>query len=404
MPKALFFNVPAHGHVNPSLPLVAELVRRGHQIIYFVTESYRAKVEATGAAFQPYPSIDDDYFDGPGLNGSRPQKAAHHLITTAAAILPELIEITREAQPDYILFDGMCAWGQILPHIVGLPSVASLSLMAMPSPRSMMNMQTLRVIFPMLMRDFGAGLQASQTARALAKKYNIPPLGATSIMNGLGDISISYMSDYFQPHASTVSDSVRFVGRIMDENHADDSFSFERVQNRPLIYVSLGSLINENEAFFRACIEAFRGSDYFVLMSTGNGISPEAFGALPENIAIHAWVAQLEVLKRAGLFITHAGLGSVHDGLYFGVPLLLVPQQAEQTLIALRVVELGAGLMLESAEVNPESLRTNAARLLTDSRFKREAVRVGETFRAAGGVARAADEIEALLRKRSNGS
>jgi MGT family glycosyltransferase len=404
MPKALFFNVPAHGHVNPSLPLVAELVRRGHQITYFLTESYRAKVEATGAVFQPYTSIHDDYFDAPGLDGSRPQKAAHHLITTAAEILPELIEMTREAQPDYILFDGMCPWGQILPRIVGLPAVASLSLMAMGSPRSMMNLKTLRVIVPILMHDFDKGLQANQAARALGEKYHIAPLSATSIMNGLGDLSISYTSDYFQPYASTVSESVRFVGRIMDEKSAGDSFSFERVQDRPLIYVSLGSLINENEAFFRECIAAFRGSDYFVLMSTGNGVRPEVFGALPENITIHSWVPQIEVLKRAALFITHAGLGSVHDGLYFGVPLLLVPQQGEQTLIAQRVVELGAGLMLKKAQVNAESVRSNATRLLSDSRFKNEAVRIGETFRAAGGVARAADEIEALLRQRGNGA
>lgn len=259
MPKALFFNVPAHGHINPSLPLVEELVRRGHQITYFVTEHFRAKVEATGATFQPFTSIHDDYFDAPGLDGSRPQKAAHYLITTTAERLPELIEITREAQPDYILFDGMCPWGQLLPRIVGLPSVASLSLMAMPSPRSIMNMKTLRVILPMLVRDFGEGLRASRTARALAKQYNIPPLSATSILNGLGDISISYTSDYFQPFASTVPKSVRFVGRVMDD-------------------------------------------------------SP----------------------------------------------------------------------------------------MLTDSRFKREAVHIGETFRAAGGVARAADEIEAMLRKRSS--
>jgi len=98
------------------------------------------------------------------------------------------------------------------------------------------------------------------------------------------------------------------------------------------------------------------------------------------------------------LFITHAGLGSVHDGLYCGLPLLLVPQQEEQTITARRVVALGAGLLLKKKEVNAETIRERAARLLAEPRFGREAQRIGETLRAAGGAARAADEIEGMLR------
>src|SRR5690606_23762883 len=121
-------NVPAHGHVIPSLSLVSELTRRGHHIIYYLTEQFRGKVEAAGAEFRPYSQIGDDYFTGVGMDGSRPVLAANKLITTTAAILPELIEIARSEKPDYILFDGMCPWGQLLPHILGIPAVASLTL------------------------------------------------------------------------------------------------------------------------------------------------------------------------------------------------------------------------------------------------------------------------------------
>src|SRR5687768_7137098 len=114
MPKALFFNVPGHGHVIPSLPVVAELVRRGHQIIYFASEGYRKQVEATGAVFRAYSTVQDDYFTGSGLSGSVPQKVALALITTSEEILPELLEIARAEKPDYILFDGMCPWGALV--------------------------------------------------------------------------------------------------------------------------------------------------------------------------------------------------------------------------------------------------------------------------------------------------
>jgi MGT family glycosyltransferase len=135
-----------------------------------------------------------------------------------------------------------------------------------------------------------------------------------------------------------------------------------------------------------------------LLISTGRRFAAKEFGALPPNVAVRPWVPQAEVLKRAALFVTHGGLGSVHDGLYCGVPLLLVPQQSEQTITARRVVELGAGLLLKQEEVNDETVRGCAARLLAEPDFQREAQRIGETLRAAGGAARGADAIEGLLR------
>lgn len=402
MPTALFFNVPGHGHVNPTLPLVAELVRRGHRITYFVTEDFRAAVEAAGAAFCAYNTIHDDYFDARKLSGSAPQRVALALITTAGEILPELLDITRTEKPDYILFDGMCPWGNLVAQILHLPAIASLSLSPMnaPPPRAMLKI--FPFILPVIFRDFGKGVEAIKQARALTKQYNLPPLGFAGIMNNLGDISISYTSTYFQPFVDSVPNSVRFVGWTLRETPANESFPFERVGGRKLIYVSLGTLNNDDAAFFRMCIEALADNDDFVIMSTGNRISPESFGTLPENVSIHAWVPQTDVLRRAALFITHGGLNSLHDGLYCGVPLLLVPQQVEQLMNAMRVVELGAGLMLKKGQVSVHTIRSSAARLLTESQFAVNATRIGDTFRAAGGVRRAADEIEELLRKRTN--
>ncbi|MCC7447260.1 MAG: hypothetical protein IT324_07590 [Anaerolineae bacterium] len=196
MPKALFFNVPASGHVNPALPLVAELVQRGHHITYFSTEHYRHRIEAVGAVFQPYTTIRDNYFDEQGLDGGKPQQVAYRLITTTGEILPELLAAAKQAQPDYILFDGMCPWGYFVARIVGIPAVASLSLMPLtsPPPRAMMNRQMLQIILPMMLRDFNKGIIANMRSRSLGKEYSVPPLGPTAILNATGDISLSYTS------------------------------------------------------------------------------------------------------------------------------------------------------------------------------------------------------------------
>jgi MGT family glycosyltransferase len=401
MPKALFFNVPGHGHVNPSLPLVAELVRRKHTIMYFITEGYRRSVEATGASVRTYSSIRDDYFTSQGLSGSVPQKTAYALITTTEQILPELLEAARAEKPDYILYDGMCPWGAMVARILKLPAIASLALppLVSPPPRALPTM--LPVILPMVLRDFRKGLEANKQANVLTKKYGVAPFGFTGILNNTGDVSISYTSSEFQAYSDTVADSVRFVGWTPNEvvsAQANTMFSPES-STHPLIYVSLGTMNNDDVAFFKTCIEAFAAGSYSVIMSTGNRVSPETFGTLPPNITVHKWVPQIEVLKHASLFVSHGGMNSVHDALYLGVPLLVVPQQTEQTLTAMRVVELGAGLMLKKTEVTVSTIRTSAARLLLDPQFKASANLIGDSLRAAGGVARAADEIEALLGK-----
>ena len=286
MPKALFFNVPAHGHVNPSLPLVAELVRRGHQVTYFLTEGFRADVEAAGAVLQPYATVRDDYFAGPGLDGSRPQKAACRLITTAGEILPQLLQAAASAKPDYILYDGMCPWGYLAARSLRLPAVVSLSLLplALPPARDLLTGEMLSILGPMMLRDFGTGVQAARRSRALGARYGVAPLGLANILNAPGDLAISYTSTYFQPYAERVADTVRFVGWTLREGRPDGAFSLEAAQGRRLIYISLGSLVSAGAAFFRTCIDAFGGRDEFVLISTGNRFGAEEFGALPSNV------------------------------------------------------------------------------------------------------------------------
>jgi MGT family glycosyltransferase len=294
----------------------------------------------------------------------------------------------------------MCPWGYFVARILRLPAVVSLALLAPVSPpaTALLNWPTLRLIVPMLLRDLGSGVAANRRVRRLAKQYAVPPLGPSSLLSAPGDLAISYTSASFQPFADTVPDTVRFVGWTLRESPASQAFALGVPPGKRLIYVSLGTMNNKAVAFFKHCIDAFSGQDASVLMSTGNAIDPAAFGALPANIAIRGWVPQTEVLQRAALFISHGGLNSVHDALYCGVPLLLVPQQEEQAFNARRVVELGAGLMLEKRQVSAAGLRSGAARLLAAPSFKAQAERIGATLRAAGGAARAADEVEGLLR------
>jgi MGT family glycosyltransferase len=395
MAKILFFNIPGYGHVTPSLPIVAELTRRGHSLVYFVTETFRPAVEAAGAQYRETPGVEDDYFDARSLSGSVPTSVAAALMATAQDILPALLEQARAEQPDAILFDATCPWGYIAAHALGVPNAASLALMPPAPPGVMLNLQMLRLAAPVLLHGFREGIEANRRARAVARQYGVRPLGSTELMLAPGDLSLCTTSREFVAYASKVPDSIHFVGWTIRETTSDEPLPFEG--GRPLIYCSLGTLNNKQAAVFQTLIKAFTPMNADVLISTGNHFSTGSFGTLPANIVVRPWVAQTEVLKYAALFVSHGGLNSVHDSLYRGVPMLLVPQQAEQTLNGLRVVQLGAGLQLKHSQVNPESLRRAANQIIGDSHYREAAQRTGDTFRAAGGAVRAADLVEGLL-------
>jgi MGT family glycosyltransferase len=166
----------------------------------------------------------------------------------------------------------------------------------------------------------------------------------------------------------------------------------------PVVYVSLGTLFHDNAAFYRACFDAFRGEPYRAIISIGAAVSVDNLGAPPSNVSVHTRVPQLQVLARAAAFVTHGGMNSVSEGLWYGVPLVVIPQMSEQLIVGRRVEDLGAGLFLTNKEATADAIRASVRRVLAENTYRRAAVTIGDSFRAAGGVSLAVDRIEMLVR------
>ncbi len=168
---------------------------------------------------------------------------------------------------------------------------------------------------------------------------------------------------------------------------------------RKLIYISLGTVLNQNFPFYQNCVEAFANTDYDVLMSVGEKTVISVLGSLPRNFTVKNSVDQISTLQTADIFITHCGMNSVSESLYFGVPMVLFPQHSEQRIIADRVAELGAGVKLKGRK--SKHLAAAVVRILENQTFRENAQKLSETFRNAGGAKRAADVILTKMEKRS---
>ena len=131
--------------------------------------------------------------------------------------------------------------------------------------------------------------------------------------------------------------------------------------------------------------------DVDAILSVGTAENLAALGVLPPNIQAAERVDQLAVLRRADVFLTHCGMNSASEAIWYGVPTVLDPQQSEESAVADRMEELGMGLRLRSEE--PELIREALDRVLADPSYKEQTARIARSFQEAGGARRAAEYI-----------
>lgn len=387
MSHILMAGVGAHGHTNPHLPVIAELVDRGHRVDYAIPAGFAATVAATGAnplvvtSTLPDPDRDEQWPDDP-VAGMR------LFLDDAIGVLPQLEAALDGDSPDLVLYDIGGYPGRALAQRRGLPVVQlSPSIVAWEGYHEDMA-EALSFLDAPEGVDYWArfdgwlrGLGIDTPAVDFAGR---PPRCLVLIPKAM------------QPNADRVDEKIyTFVGPGLDRR--DDGDWPAPPDGRRLALVSLGSAYTDRVDFYRDCVAAFADLDWQLVIAIGRYADPAGIGPLPPNVELHRWVPQLAVLGRASLFVTHAGMGGCSEGLYQGVPMVAVPQAVDQPGNAAVLEALGVGRALEPSRVTPESLRAAVLELSGDPEVARRSAALRAELRAAGGAAAAADLIEAAL-------
>lgn len=389
MAKIIWLNIPGHGHVNPTLPVVQELVRRGHEIIYYNTEDFRAKIEATGATMRAYPKSLSGTMDFVDLmRDGNLVKVTVMLLEASEQLVPFLLDEIRREQPAIIIHDSTTLWGSICAKLLGLPSVASIPLFIFEGTKegrkpldALRMMGAALPLLPGILRS-RARLTRHYGKHIFQKDYLLPVLGGLNIV---------FTAESLQPPSTVIDDTFRFVGpSINPQTRQGDNFPYEQLNRQPLIYISLGTIHHTHTEFFRTAFEAFRDYPGQFVLSTGGQTD---IGPIPDNFIVRDYVPQLEILKRADAFVTHGGMNSIHEGLYYGVPLVLIPHQIEQLFNARVVVSHGAGLVINN--LSADGLRASVDDVLRTPVYRERAQAISQVLHQTGGYLQAADEIEA---------
>ena len=175
------------------------------------------------------------------------------------------------------------------------------------------------------------------------------------------------------------------------------SFPYEKLTGQPLIYASMGTLQNRLLWIFRTIAEACVGLDVQLVIALGGGASPESLPELPGNPIVVGYAPQLELLQKATLTITHAGLNTTLESLSNGVPMVAIPITSDQPGVAARIAWTGTGVFIPLRKVQVKKLRKAIKQVLTEKSYKKNALRLQEAIRQAGGVNRAVDIIEQVV-------
>jgi MGT family glycosyltransferase len=385
-----FLNIAMHGRVNPTLPVVAELVRRGHTVSYHTSPAFRAEIEAAGAAVRLYPGGDQPLPDPP-----TPLALLAGLAQTAVQVLPAVLSDLCGIRPDLVVHDAACPWGAIAARELEVPAASSYTTFAFNSQVSSPTAASWELLAAGAARP-GTARSYLRARRRLGRQYDASGVPAVDLGNIRQPLNLVYTSTAFQPGAAELDASYHFVGPSIGARPADRSFPVDQLRD-PVLYASLGTVFNADPHLLRTFATALAPLAGTVVVATGQ-TDPATLGALPDNVLVRRFVPQPDVLARADLFVTHGGMNSVNEALYAGVPMLVIPQGADQPLVARRVAELGAGLSMPPQNVTADAVHTFARRLLGDPRFRAAAAKLRTAQHRAGGYHRAADELERYLR------
>lgn len=392
MGRALLLSIPTAGHSMQLFPLVRELVRRGEKLTVYTSAAYRHSFEKCGAAVRLYPYVPD----------FRSDLRRHELnLRGLLKFVRRGLEwhLSLEDEPDfmrgdfdYLLADTLFSFGRSLAHRRGLKIIAIETLFALQAGLPVYQIPMLRwqEIYQLVPGFFDATAVARALWR-LRRDHDFVVSPRDPVYNA--ERTLVFTSRELQPCAGDFSENFIFVGPLVDIERDEEPLDFAADAHRPLVLVSMGTIFNQHPDFYRICLKVFAELKVSAVMAVGEETDIASLGPVPHNVLIRHRLPQLSILKKASLFISHAGINSLSESLYFGVPLLLIPQQFEQLNNALRVQELGAGRLITKNDISAPRLRSEIEAMLTASHYRERAKAIAKSFAQSGGSRRAVDEI-----------
>ncbi|WP_343675349.1 macrolide family glycosyltransferase [Chitinophaga sp.] len=381
MSKVLFLSVPSHGHVNPTIGLVSELIKHGNEVTYFATEPFREKIEATGAIYEPY-LVDLDLFK-PEEEGE--EDPMFNMMREATNIIDDILGKIEGKEFAYIIHSTPFPFTEVFKQVLNIPTISSLGIFL-----GLDDFLKNGDMFP-------TPPEYTIMRNEIKTKYGVilPEKFTQSLIN-LGELNLVYSSRYFVPENQLSDGTYRFVGPPVFDRKEKTGFPFELLKDRKVIYISLGTVFsNFKPALYQVFFDAFAGKEVTVVMAAYNVDLNKL--KIPDNFIVRHYIPQLAILQHTDVAITHAGMNSISDLLYHNVPFVAIPLGADQPDLAARTAALGATISLDHVTLTPAILQDAVEKVLRDPSYAMNMQKISESFKDAGGYPKAVAYINEYI-------
>jgi len=412
------FCFPGSGHINPMTALCRALELRGHSVVLFGIADTEQRVRAAGIEFhqigaRDYPpgtlkALDDRLGQLSGMAAMR--FTLERVKNTARMTFRDSPAAIREARVDALLIDETDMSGSVAEHL-GIPFV-SIAIVppflnddgvppfyfGWPAGRgwfSQFRNRMARRLLTWITKPFAKLLNEQRAEWGLK-----PVLRATDSLSRIAQVAQLPRALEFE--SAQGPDILHYTGPWVDATQRPPvAFPWDRLDEgaggRPLVYASLGTLQNGMEPVFRTIAEACAGLPLQLVLSLGGGMEAEQLGKLAGDPLVVRFAPQLELIKRAKVVITHAGINTALEALHEGVPMVMIPLGNDQPGVAARVAARGAGVVVPRKKLNAERLRRAVQIVLEDPSYRERAQELSRKLREIDGPAMAAEIIERAL-------
>ena len=411
--------LPYTGHLNPLLALGRALQRRGHRVTMVAPPDAEPKTRRAGLEFIPFASK-------PFARGTWPERTAGAAKLTGFAatrtlvrlhalavreMQQELPAIAARARFDGLVMDQIVVGTEGVCQVIGLPLAVACAALPFqiestipPATFVWPHDTSLTARIRNLCGQFVVNISGIPVGREVMPyryRHRLRPTGPFYI-NELRPslVQVAQLPASFDFPRQRLPKNFHYTGPWIDSNvHEESNFPWDRLDGRPLVYASLGTLQNGLEPAFRAIVEGCADLDVQLILALGRkgAMLP---GITAPNAIIVDYAPQPVLVRRARLVITHGGLNTALECLQAGVPMLALPITNDQPGVAARIRHFNVGDFIPVRDVTPQTLRELAAQLLGSERVKSRAVSFATALLPRDSVGMAAELIERAFKTR----
>jgi zeaxanthin glucosyltransferase len=405
--KVGFICLDLPGHLNPMSALARQLQARNHEVVFLYSSG------AAGLPFVRGPEKDHINESLPEVSKKQGEDAlqltVRTVLTQTEAILKSLPAIVKANGIDALIIDKVQLYAELGAMQLGMPYVhvsngvhhdfsgyTPLCVYGWPhetTPAALARNREGVAKWANLLESVNEGIKAH--ARSVGLKIDWNNLDST--LSPLA--SITQVPRAFDFESSHWPSQFHHTGPFHNGKGRENvDFPWERLTGEPLVYASMGTILNGQVDVFRTIVAAVaKNKNLQLVLSIGDQIDPKRIGPVPNNAIVVKRAPQLELLKRATVCITHAGLNTVLESLAQGVPQLAIPITYDQPGVAARIAHKKTGVVTSLDKSTADHLASLLSEVLTNPTYRENARKLQKAITEANGLSVAADLIEESL-------